>query len=228
MWFHDPGWPARASEALERHRVVQLFETVHRVQPRGRSEAKRASAAAFCRNHRLEIAGATPGYGWAARAEVLAEVPLYDAMIVGGGDTAIFLASCSTMRGWRSALGRLDWMRLLNPACRRHFVAWAGKWGDVVQGQVGYLDQHASTFYHGTRRNRRYLGRRSLIAEFDPNRYIVRCPEGCWQWATDNEVMKQGVRDYFRGREEDDGEVHCREQSRNLLSIPAEARTLTR
>ncbi len=206
VWFHDAAWPAHASKALEDHGLIQLFESVHRLQPTGPPEAKRGSAARFCRNRRIDTDSSTPGYGWAARAEVLEKVPLYDAMIVGGGDAAIFLASCSGARSWRSTLSQQHWFRSMNMACRRHYVAWAGRWGETIGGHTGFLAQHASTFYHGSRRNRRFHERSSLLADFDPHRHLVRCPEGCWQWATENLSMMQNVRAYFGDRAEDDCE----------------------
>ncbi len=204
VWFHDLTWPIRASRALEEHRVIQLFEAVHRLQPTGAPEVKQGSVARFCTTGRIDTDNTTPGYGWAARAEVLAEVPLYDALIVGGGDAAMFLASCSGVRSWRPTLARQHWFRSMNMACRRHYVTWVGQWGDAVGGRVGYLDQHASTFYHGSRKNRRFHQRWSLISGFDSNQHVVRCPEGCWQWAIDDLPMRESVHDYFRDRAEDD------------------------
>jgi len=220
VYFHNPAWPIRASWALEDHRLIQLFETVHRLQPAGPPEVKRGSAARFCASARIDTDNSTPGYGWAARAEVLAEAPLYDALIVGGGDAAVFLASCSGSRSWRTALARQHWFRSLNMACRRHYVAWATQWGTAIGGRVGFLAQHASTFYHGSRTNRRFHERWALIAGFDPTRHLARCPEGCWRWATDDLLMKQNVYDYFRDREEDD----CEE---DRLSIPAQMHRLS-
>jgi len=213
VWFHDPAWPVRASAALDEHRLIQLFESVHRQQPVGPPEVKRGSAARFCRNRRIDTDDSTPGYGWAARAEVLAEVPLYDAMIVGGGDAAIFLASCSGVRSWRPTLGRQHWFRSMNMACRRRYVAWAARWGAAIGGRIGYLAQHASTFYHGSRKNRLFHQRWSLVAGLDPYRGLARCPEGCWRWARDDVSMRQDVCRYFRDRKEDEEEarpLNCR------------------
>ena len=204
--FHDPIWPMHASRALEDYHLIQLFESVHRLQPIGRPETKRASAATLCRKGRIDTDSSTPGYGWAARTEVLANVPLYDTLIVGGGDAAIFLAACSNTRSWRRTLARQHWFRSMNMACRRHYVAWAGRWADAIDGRIGHLAQHASTFYHGSRKNRRFHQRWSLIASLDPLRHLARCPEGCWQWTTDDSPMKQNVHDYFRNRAEDDQE----------------------
>ncbi len=206
VWFHDPMWPTHASRALENHRLIQLFESVHRLQPTGRPENKRGSAATFCATRRIDTDNSTPGYGWAARAEVLAEVPLYDTLIVGGGDAALFLAACSNTRSWRRALARQHWFRSMNMPCRRHYVTWAQRWADAIGGRIGHLAQHANTFYHGSRKNRRFHQRWSLIADFDPNQHVTRCPQGCWQWIVDDSPMKQNVHTYFRDRAEDDRE----------------------
>ena len=207
VWFHDPAWPVHASIALEDHRLIQLFESVHRVQPIGPPQVKRGSAARFCTTGRIDTELFTPGYGWAARADVLGEVPLCDSLIVGGGDAAVFLASCGRASSWKRSLARQHWFRSMNLTCRRHYVAWAKRWAEAIDGRVGYLDQHASTFYHGSRKNRRFQERWSLIADFDPNQHVTRCPEGCWQWVSDDTAMKRNVCNYFRDRAEDAGEA---------------------
>jgi hypothetical protein len=163
------------------------------------------------------LAGSIPpgssGFGWAARAEVLRRVLLYDRAIVGGGDRLILGASyyrkpflqqveslvkagqqCTTC-GWQ-------WHSALYT---KHFLDWASKWQEEVQGSIGYAPNTIKDLFHGPRKHRFYKRRRRILARngYDPSSDVIEDANEVLKWASDKEQLHESVKMYFRMRRED-------------------------
>jgi hypothetical protein len=229
--FDDPeGWPHRVAVELERAMLCQVFGQVlvdqgPRLDPligvsavrylgateRMLHQARRLPSL----RHPFGLPPGRSGFGWAARAELLESVELYDASVVGGGDWLIYAAAYAADRQrWSLARLLLETSSPPCPHCGRiaaaprfveHYGEWARRWSAAVDGRIGFADQTLRTLYHGDRRHRRYLDRRDILLrhDFDPARDLALEANGCWSWGSAKSDLHREVADYFLDRRED-------------------------
>jgi hypothetical protein len=224
------GWPWYVAAELERSSLCQVFGQVLVEQEGGRTILPGISAVRYLRltgemmdqdrllpslRHPYGLPLGYTGFGWAARAEVLAEVGLYDAAVVGGGDKLIYAASFGTDERWCARASRL--LEATLPPCPRcghlgaapeffdHYVAWARRWSRAVTGRVGFADQTVRSLYHGNRHYRRYQSRRDTLLRhaFDPRLDLTVEPDGCWAWSSRKPDLHLEVWNYLFERRED-------------------------
>jgi hypothetical protein len=164
--------------------------------------------------HRRGLPFGYSGLGWAARSEVLAQVGLYDAAVVGGGDKLIFAASTVGVEGSDWAHSILASTRPPCPRCGpvgaapkyvEHYLAWSREWARAVRGRVGFADQTLRSLYHGSRHDRRYLERRDTLLRhaFDPQLDLALESSGCWRWGSHKVDLHLEVWNYLFERRED-------------------------
>lgn len=223
-------WPWHVAAALETHALCQVFGQVGVEQDGGRSVIPGVSAVRY-----LELTGQLleqnrrgpsrrlpfglpighSGYGWAARAEVLERVQLFDEAVIGGADKLMFAAACGRGSNWDGRLRHL--FRSTLPPCRScghrnrspeyagAFARWADRWHEAVGGRVGWVDLTIRSLYHGDRRNRLYEARRDVLLRhrFDPGADLARDASGCWRWASDKPALHLEVQNYLFERLED-------------------------
>lgn len=213
LLFGNPAWPAQTLAALEDKVCVQLFEDVVELEQNqsaaeGLSPQRAGIARAWCRQQMpgdyFSAAGAscrtrlTPGLAWAARRELLDREGLYEAMILGGGDRAIFNAMLGQIEAFVASYR-------LSPAHAAHYRAWAAGFHARVQGRVGYVPGRLTHLWHGSRSHRQYQSRRELLPGFgfDPAGDLGAEPGQAWRWASDKPGLHATVADYFAQRQED-------------------------
>lgn len=215
--FDDPAWPEKTRVALDRFALVQPFSAVDRTPPDWTpgtatppNEALRSAPAliaagmpiAVCMGSRASQVGCAHGYAWAGHRDLLERLRIYDACIVGGGDSAML----------RAAYGRPeDTVRFLfmNGARADHYLDWARPFHDEVRGSVGHLEGTIFHLWHGATANRRYAQRQQTLGafDFDPAEDIAVDQSGAWRWNSDKPAMHASVRDYFATRCEDGASV---------------------
>lgn len=228
--FLDPAWRWQIAGALERAQLVQVFESVRVEQGPGREPLPGVSGFKYFQDRgRLEsqrprrpslwrrgYPRGYSGFGWAARSELLKQVPLYEGAVIGGGDKLIYLASLaqdprfeSTVKDWFSstipecpACG----YRSRAPAWHEHYLEWAARWAAAVDGRIGYARTLIADSFHGDREGRRYGSRHEILLRqsFDPARDLSASPDGPLEWASEKEEMHEDVREYFRLRAQDE------------------------
>jgi hypothetical protein len=159
------------------------------------------------------LKGGQSGFGWAARAEVLQKVALFEGAVVGGGDKLIYIASLandfsvsefqdlSQSRFSCSVCGHKN----RSEAYRDKLLAWAQRWSAAVDGKVDYARLHLTDMYHGKRDDRGYMTRHDILYRnnFDPDEDLVRDESGCLAWRGDKDALKREVEAYFLSRRED-------------------------
>lgn len=207
------GWPEALLAALASAPVVQPYSSLHFLKRDGVSvELAVASVAArvaagqpavdvLGRVLKREGGAACPGMAWAARRELLQRHGLYDACVVGGGDTALACAAY----GVPEVVMRLHHM---NAHQRSRYLAWATPFHHEVRGRVGTLDAEIRHLWHGELVDRRNGPRHVGLAPhgFDPHTDIAPGADGAWRWASDKPALHAYVRDYFVQRQEDGSE----------------------
>jgi hypothetical protein len=214
--FERGDWHLAADQALERHKLVQLFRFVHRL----RRDARLDRLEAVLPDYTMEslacrmLEGTVPpeifwklddtglacsaGFAWACRREMLERLGLYDTFIVGGADRATASAAFGHSEGTIPAFR-------LNPRWAAHYRAWAAPFFAAVRADVGFVDGTIWHLWHGERTSRRYVDRHMELEafDFDPCSDIALSDQGCWRWGTDKSDLHDYVRRYFQARRED-------------------------
>lgn len=209
--FGFPDWHDRAVQLLERASLVQLFSRVYRMPPDWRPGQQNPPDAELLRGSPYVIASGTPvatclsapatqiscahGYAWAASRRLLDAHGLYDAVVIGGTDSAIV----------RAAYGRFDDALRLQALHRDHYLAWAQPFHSAVDSNVTFLDGDIFHLWHGSTKDRRYRARNEefMRFQFNPFTDIAADRYGAWRWNSDRRDMHDYVREYFVARRED-------------------------
>jgi hypothetical protein len=112
-------WPWYVAAALENAPVCQVFNRVIVEDVPGRASTPGISGVDYfnkignwvdlgrhreSRKHPFGVPNGYPGFGWAATAEVLSRVRLYDRAIVGGADRLMLAASCPRNPDWEDRI----------------------------------------------------------------------------------------------------------------------------
>jgi glycosyltransferase involved in cell wall biosynthesis len=206
--FEDPYWPERAVECLKSEQLCQLFTQSERIEDSYDPFSCRFGVVeGYQRKKKFQLIGLSCGYAWAARADLLKANPLYDSAILGGGDAAIWLASMSSInpKRWLKQVEQIKFFQSLGPDLRAHYLEWASRFGQKVQGRVGRIQQRVISLYHGKVKKRRYSTRYLSIPEFNPEADLIKNSQGCWEWSSNAALtIKESVRLYFDLRDEDE------------------------
>ncbi len=144
-----------------------------------------------------------PGFIWAARRAVIEQFGLYDACIIGGGDTAL---AGAVFGAWEAVSLRQH----MSPQQAEHYQRWAERIYSAVQGQVGCVEQAALHLWHGEIDDRRYRQRFHDLSpfDFDPAKDIALAPGGAWRWASPKPGLHELLHNYFVARNEDGADLH--------------------
>jgi hypothetical protein len=139
------------------------------------------------------------GLAWAARRGILEDHGLYDAMIVGGGDTAIVHAIYGQFEKEMQ-------LHRLNRARQEHYLKWARPYHRAVAAKIGNISGRVYHLWHGKIMNRNYHNRHRLLASFDfePDADLVIGSNGAWQWARSRPDLEEFLVNYFINRAEDE------------------------
>lgn len=140
----------------------------------------------------------TPGVARAGRRNVLDKFGLYDAMVVGGADRAMFNAMTGQIESFVQ-------MYRLTRAHAAHFRAWTVPFYQQVQGRIGYVPGRLYHLWHGQKSNRQYQERRQILPKFgfDPTQDIQHSPGQAWHWRSGKPNLHAAVAEYFKSRRED-------------------------
>jgi hypothetical protein len=211
----------RLSGLLDRFMLVQMFSRVH-YMPRDwvpgefrttKPEFTRLSAAynissgvrpAICLNGAAGYAGTAaknsvaPGFAWAARRELFERHRVYDSCVVGGAVSALAAAAYG-------CFGHAMELHHMNDRQKRHFMAWAQPFHEMVGAATGFLDCNLFHLWHGDFCRRRYGERHEGLKpfHFNPADDIAIDACGCWRWNTDKPDLHEYVRNYLTSRRED-------------------------
>lgn len=142
--------------------------------------------------------GATGG-AWAFRRAAFDAVGgLLDVCILGSAD-------------WHMAFGLAGKINTApeSTRCSQGYVEAVRRWQErarVLNGNIGYVENHAIHHFHGSKVFRAYGDRWKILRDqdFDPATDLVRDWQGVWQLAGNKPELRDEIRRYFRARNEDD------------------------
>jgi hypothetical protein len=213
--FFDDAWPELTMSALETWPILQPFSTFSqvalpyscdpsiRLEPAptsyrslgNRMQGSSLPFSIFSSIGSSRRLGYLPGFAWAARREVIHDIGLYDAFILGCGDKALASA----------AYGRFDdtiTVYEMSEPHASHYRQWARRFHGRVSGRVGYADVALAHLWHGDadRRAKRapYTGLSRF--NFDPEADIAIDEGGAWRWANDRPDLQRYVVESLQDR----------------------------
>jgi hypothetical protein len=215
--FVRPDWMAALSRRLEGAPLAQPFSTIHYASPDVPFDSPEALAGSYCRpsvaylieqgnsgrDCMVNFTGRGPGtrctgHAIAARRELLSAHGIYDAHIIGGGDTA-FLAAA--LGAFHEGLAHQN----LNDEQIAYYMHWARPFQRDVRGEIACVQGDLVHLWHGEISDRRTIERHHEFAAFgfNPASDIALEPCGCWRWSSDKPAMHEYLRCYFARRMED-------------------------
>ena len=202
--FLRPDWPQAVLRELEKVALLQPFRFLHYLDRYERPGSARLSSdhavdavayrfvagtlpdQVYRRSGLSRLLRYAPGMAWAARREVVQAHKLYDAEVLGPADKLMLVAAAG--RGDHA----MPWM---SEAHARHYMKWAGPFGEAVGRNMSYIDGDLLHLWHGDLDGRRYAERMVGFREFgfDPATDLALSERGVWRWNTDKPEMQAFV-----------------------------------
>ncbi len=214
-------WPVRALEALERHRLVQLFSRVHFLPATWPAGDMHVGDAVLTRpavvaaidagmgvrgwvdgNGGVSRPKLGLGYAWAAPREILDRHGFYDACIIGGGDRAL-------LSGAYGCFEHVIKRQHMNESQRERYLTWARPFYEDVDGAVAFVPGDLFHLWHGELGSRLYARRHEELSRlaFDPATDITVAANGSWRWNSEKPGLHAYLRQYFAIRSDAELEV---------------------
>lgn len=202
--FARPDWVQETLQQLQHYAVVQMF--THSLNLKPNYEAMGSPRKSFMAAYRDgdPLGGDSysglphPGFAWAARRDAVN-------MLGGLLDTAILGSADLHMA--RALVGDVE--RGLPQGISAGYVEALTTWQDRalrhIQGNVGAMEGLCLHYWHGKRVDRRYNDRWKVLVDtqYDPEFDLKRDWQQLWQMTDRNAQLRDGIRRYFRARNED-------------------------
>jgi hypothetical protein len=193
--FATDDWPEHVSRLLRHFVILQSYRRAHHLPRNWAAGDFRPTAAEFSRDSAAYAiaSGVAPapcvsavadgrytyaaGFAWAARRELLDRYGLYDACIIGGGDTAMTAA----VYGCYDAVMHMHGM---NDRQRARYLDWAKPLYEAIGGAAGWMNGTIYHLWHGDMGHRQGSERHGILTRFafDPFEDIAVDDSGCWRW----------------------------------------------
>lgn len=196
------GWLKEAWHQLQHYEVVQMWQSAIDMSHSGGVMQTHMSFM-YAYLHGIPHKGtyaqyAHPGYAWAYTKKAWNGMGgLIDWAILGSGDHHI---ACSLIgRGADSVPSDL------HPEYLKRTKAWEANALATINKDVGYLPTTIRHNFHGPKKSRGYWSRWDILKQtgFDPDLDLKRDHNGLWQLTDRNPSLRDGIRKYFRSRNED-------------------------
>ena len=150
--------------------------------------------------------GATGG-AWAFRRSAFDAVGgLLDTCVLGSADWHMAFGLVEAV----DAAAELKW-------CSKPYVDSVLRWqarAAALKKNIGYVDNHAVHYFHGSKTSRAYGSRWRILLDnnFDPRTDIARDWQGVYQLTGNKPRLRDQIRTYFRDRNEDSRELAAQER----------------
>lgn len=142
-----------------------------------------------------------PGWAWAARRSAIDRVPLLDRAILGAGDH--HMALCLIGQGHRSVPGGVS------KSYRNYIMNWQNMVDCHFKRNVGYVPGTLTHYWHGHKKNRKYVERWDILTKNNYDPYTDVSPDAQGQLRLNVHLgdryikLRDDIRRYFRQRNED-------------------------
>lgn len=215
--FARPDWVGECIQKLQHYHVIQMFSEAHDLNYNYEC-IKIHKGMLWCYKNEYKVSPKPPkssygtgefikdkvsywhpGFAWAARRQAIDDLGgLIDWGILGGGDTFMAYALLGM-------LGARTMPNSLGAAGVRWLTEWQNRAEKNIRRNVGYMDGVIYHYWHGSRKNRAYWDRGTILtnAKFDPEKDLRRDWQGVWALNPDNIKLRDDARKYFSQRNED-------------------------
>lgn len=209
--FVRPDIVTETIHQLQHFSIVQMFAHATDLGPKHEPLKSFEGFVAQWMGHRQSQAGMEqysvwhPGYAWACRRDAWDQLGgLIDFAVVGSADRYM---ACALIGEIAQSLSP-DLVRAC-PAYSEWCFEWQARAETYVRRNVGFVDGLLLHYFHGAKKKRGYFNRSAILwnNKFDPARDIKRDWQGVWQLSDRKPDLRDGLRAYFRSRDEDSTEV---------------------
>lgn len=138
-----------------------------------------------------------PGFAWAARRQAIVDLGgLIDWAILGSADD--HMAKALINKHHKSVPAQLK-------EYKRMIGIWEERANKYIQGNVGYVSGAINHYFHGVKKNRKYVERWHILKEnnFEPSIDLKRDWNGLYQLTDTKQKLRDQIRQYFHQRQED-------------------------
>lgn len=201
IMFARPDWVQETLHQLQHYAVVQMFAVALDLDP---NFVPFYTHQGFCYSYLKKLATGEayefwhPGYAWAARRDVIDGMGrLIDWSILGAADHHMATGLIGNIL--HSCHGKMG------DAYSQSLLKWQYEADKYVKRNIGYVDGAILHYWHGKKKDRNYINRWDILVEnkYDPTTDIKRDWQGLWQLTDRNVALRDGIRRYFRARNED-------------------------
>ncbi len=205
--FVRPDWPEEAVQLLQRYPVIQLFSRIADLNPTFES-FQTHKGFGWCYHNEPEFLDDCytskrgnwhPGFAWAMRRET------YDA--IGGFYALSILGSADRYmaHGFIGDAGPFIKGKGFSEPLVRSVLSWQDRAYAIVKGNVGFLPGTIYHFWHGSKKNRRYIERWEVLIsnQFDPYTDVYYAKNGLLEFTGNKPKLERDVTQYFQQRNED-------------------------
>lgn len=211
--FYNENWVHDTLNALQHHRVVQMWKDCIDKGPSGGVEnLHRSFGYQYVNGAPMGIlAGEAGGYGngkkifphpgfaWAIRRDAHDGIgQLVDYAILGAGDHHMAWAFIGGVETSVPTVG-------IHPAYLKRLQAFQARCETYVRRDLGYVHGTIGHNWHGKKRDRKYVERWSILknSKYDPDVDLKYNHSGVLELSGHNLKLRDGIRTYFRVRNED-------------------------
>ena len=224
--FTRPDWVQETIQQLQHYQIVQMWSQIQDVSPDYElvhSNYPNSWCYNWCNGRNpIKLPGKNtypypgkgdnrnwygpPGLAWAARREALDALGgLIDWGIVGSSDA--YMAAC--------LIGGVQYqlLKTFNKGYKESFMIWQDRAERHIRRNIGYVPGLALHYWHGNKKNRRYIDRNQILVKnnFNPNYDLKKDIQGLWQLVDHGDLrsieLRDALRKYFKQRNEDSIDV---------------------
>ena len=206
--FENPHWVKDTVERLQTYKVVQLFTHAIDLGPNQETlDVHTGFAYQFVNGETYHSKNYGkfwhPGYAWAITKEAYNQIGgLIDFAILGSADNHMAMAF----------IGQVEksFNSKLHPNYKQMCMNFQKRCEIHIQHDIGFIHGTIKHYWHGDKNNRKYQERWQIMVrhQFDPLFDIKKDCKNLWQLETNKPNLRNDLRSYFRGRNEDAVIVH--------------------
>lgn len=202
--FMRPDWVTEIVHQLQHYSVIQLFQNAIDLGPQGEVlKTVDSFMHSWATNQAPPYAHKYyphwhPGYAWAARRDAVNDLGgLIDYAILGAADHHMAWALVGNVQNHIP--------KNLTPAYKKHLMIWQDRAEKHVRRNVGYMPGTIYHYWHGSKKNRRYIERWQILLKhgFDPELDLKKDWQGLPMLSDAGLRMRNDIRAYFQQRNED-------------------------
>lgn len=205
--FLNQDWANETVHMLQHYHVVQMWENAVNMGPDGEaigtvtsfmSQYIKGKVFPYDKKAKYADGAWHPGFAWACTRHAFEGMGgLIDFAILGAGDHHMALA----------LIGKYEYAipKTLNKHYKKMLKQYQKRCERTIRRDVGYIKGTIIHGWHGRFKNRKYHDRWQILVEnnYDPRKDIKKNSHGVLVFGKNNIGLRDGIRGYFRQRNED-------------------------